>query len=281
MSRQSTEALSIAALFWLMAAASAVQADCGRGLVGSGKSGRLWADDEGSGPVTVVFESGNGNDSTVWDAITPRVRALGARTFAYDRAGLGRSDPAPATYTVEAELARLQKVLRICRVAGPILFVAHSYGGLLGFMTAAHDERIKGMVLVDAMVPGAMSERTIDASVAQLRPQYAEFRKEDPKRAGALIPLMEAMRATRRAFEATAVSPSLPIIDIVADRSTFKGSDPRENAEWLKAHAAFTANNPHREAVFAAGSGHKVMLDKPDLVVGSIRRMIVQLRTAP
>lgn len=47
-------------------------------------------------------------------------------------------------------------------------------------MTAARDDRIRGMVLVDAMVPGAMSERTIATSVAQLRPQYTAFRKENP-----------------------------------------------------------------------------------------------------
>lgn len=257
--------------------ATPAQAACDRGLVGPGKSARLWVDDQGSGPATVVFESGNGNDATVWDAITPRVRALGVRTVAYDRAGLGRSDPAPREYTVEAELARLQRMLRLCRVNGPIVFVAHSYGGLLGFMTAQRDKRLEAIVLVDAMVPGAMSAREIDDSVAKLRPAYAEFRKEDPKRAGALIPLMEAMQATRRKFEATAVSPTLPIIDIVADRTTFTGSDPRTNAEWLQAHAAFVAGNPNRETVFAAGSGHKVMLDKPDLVVDAIRRMLVKL----
>jgi pimeloyl-ACP methyl ester carboxylesterase len=144
-------------------------------------------------------------------------------------------------------------------------------------MTAAHDKRVKGMVMVDAMVPGAMSTRVIEDAVAKLRPQYAAFRKEDPKRAGALIPLMEAMQATRRKFEVTPASPDMPFIDIVADRSTFKDSDPRADAEWLEAHANFVANNRNREAVFAKGSGHKVMLEKPDLVVTAIGRMLAQL----
>lgn len=267
----------LALLCSLTAVAPAAEANCNRGLIGPGKSGRLWVDDQGAGPVTVVFESGNGNDSTVWDAIAPRVRKFGVRTLAYDRAGLGRSDPAPATYTVEAELARLQRLLRLCRVTGPIILVAHSYGGVLGLMTARNDKRVKAMVMVDAMVPGAMSAQVIEESVTKLRPEYTTFRKEEPKRAGALIPLMEAMQATRQKFEATAVSPDMPFIDIVADRSTFKGSDPRANAEWTKAHADFVVNNPNREAVFAAGSGHKVMLDKPDLVVDAIGRMIAKL----
>lgn len=51
----------------------------------------LWVDLQGQGETTVVFESGNGNDSTVWDALEPQVRALGVRTFRYDRRGYGRS----------------------------------------------------------------------------------------------------------------------------------------------------------------------------------------------
>ena len=267
----------LAILCCILAVAPAADASCKRGLVGPGRSGRLWVDDQGSGPVTVVFESGNGNDSSVWNEITPRVRRFGVRTLAYDRAGLGRSDPAPATYTVEAELARFQRLLRRCRVTGPIILVAHSYGGLLGLMTASNDKRVKAMVMVDAMVPGAMSARVIEESVVKLRPDHAAFRKEDPKRAGALIPLMEAMQATRRKFEVTAVSPDMPLVDIVADRSTFKGSDPQADAEWIRAHADFVASNPNRESVFATGSGHKVMLDKPDLVVDAIWRMLAGL----
>jgi pimeloyl-ACP methyl ester carboxylesterase len=246
-------------------------------MVGAGSSGRLWADDQGSGPVTVVFEAGNGDDSSVWQGITPRVRALGVRVLAYDRIGLGRSDPAPATYAVQAEVARLKRLLRSCKVTGPIVLVAHSYGGALALMLAEHDRRIRGLVLVDAMVPDAMSARVIDQALTQLRPQYAAFRQQDPRRAGALIPLMEAMPATRRSFARTRVSPELPIIDIVADHGAGGSDDQQSIAEWRAAHAAFVANNPHREAVLAVGSGHKVMLERPDFVVDAIRHMLVSL----
>jgi pimeloyl-ACP methyl ester carboxylesterase len=267
----------IMTLCWFAIFAQTAYANCKPGLVGPSRTGRLWVDDQGSGPLTVVFESGNGNDSTVWDAITPRVRKLGVRTFAYDRAGLGRSDPAPASYTVEAELARFQSVLKKCQISGPILYVGHSYGGLLGLMTAEKNQQIKAMVLVDAMVPNAISAQEFENSLVKLRPDYPAFRKEDPKRAGALIPLMEAMQATVKKFEMTVISPTMPFIDIVADRSTERDNDPQSRAQWLKAHADFVANNPNREAVVAAGSGHKVMLDKPDIVVDAIGRMIARI----
>jgi pimeloyl-ACP methyl ester carboxylesterase len=251
--RQFPMTLVLFSLCWLGSAASSASANCSRGLVGSGSSGRLWVEDEGSGPATVVFEAGNGDDSSVWQGVAPRIHALGMRVLTYDRIGLGRSDAAPSTYTVEAEVGRLRRLLRSCRVTEPIV-----------------------LVLVDAMVPGAMSERVIDRALAGLRPQYAAFRQQEPRRAGALIPLMEAMPATRRSFVKVKVSPALPIIDIVADHGAGGSDDQQSIAEWRAAHAAFVKNNPRREAVLAVGSGHKVMLDRPDLVVDAIHRMLVR-----
>ena len=43
---------------------------------------------------------------------------------------------------------------------------------------------------------------------------------------------------------------------------------------WRKAHVELTANNPHREYILAVGSSHKVMHDKPDLVIQAILKMI-------
>ena len=246
-------------------------------MVGAGSSGRLWVEDEGSGPATIVLEAGNGNDSTVWHAIVPRLRVLGVRVLSYDRIGLGRSDAAPSTSSVQAEVRRLRQLLRTCRVTGPIVFVAHSYGGALGLMLAEHDHQSRGMVLVDAIVPGAMSERMIDKALAEVRPQYTAFRQQEPLRAGALIPLMEAMPVTRRRFLKVKVSPALPIIDIVADHGAGGSDDQESIADWRAAHAAFVAGNSHRQAVLAVSSGHKVMLHRPDIVVDAIRRMLVSL----
>ncbi|NOU03849.1 MAG: alpha/beta hydrolase [Novosphingobium sp.] len=122
----------------------------------------LWVDLQGQGETTVVFESGNGNDSTVWDALEPKVRALGVRTFRYDRRGYGRSAHfASETYRVEMDLSTLQGALTACGIAGPIVAVAHSYGGGLALITARRDRRIKGLVLVDAVVPGVSTPKIV------------------------------------------------------------------------------------------------------------------------
>jgi hypothetical protein len=45
-----------------------------------------------------------------------------------------------------------------------------------------------------------------------------------------------------------------------------------------RAHADFVAASPTREAVFANGSSHYVMRDRPELVVDAIERMVKRVR---
>lgn len=241
----------------------------------------LWVDLQGQGATTVVFESGNGNDSTVWDALEPQVRAMGVRTFRYDRRGYGRSAHfASETYRVEMDLNTLQAALAACGVSGPIIMAAHSYGGGLAVMTARRDRRIKGLVLVDAVVPGVSTPKIVRETLAEVRPQYAEVRKEAPDLARTVIPIMEAWGRTMDRVNATPVSRTLPVIDIVADGGG-GGKKPEMTAHWRKAHRRFVAAAPaSRTFVDAVGSSHKVMKDKPELVVEAIRQMLGRLQRA-
>lgn len=240
----------------------------------------LWADLQGEGPLTVVFEAGNGNDSTVWSAVAPRVRALGIRTLVYDRAGLGRSGPLPAGYSIESEVGRLRSLLDICDVEGPILFVGASYGGAIGLLTAAADARIAGMVLVDAVVPEVATEKWAIEFRDAARPDYAAVRKEAPALAAAVIPLVEAMPQTATLLRQAQIA-DIPIIDIVADKTAVPGKDAEADKAWVSAHADFAAKGRNRSAVLATGSGHRIMIDKPEVVITAIAELAGSLETRP
>ena len=233
---------------------------------------RIWVDSEGTGDVTVVFEAGGGNDSSVWAQIAPRIRAAGVRTFVYDRAGLGRSELGPTPYSINDEVHALRSALTACGIKGPVILAAHSYGGFISLLTASMDPRVAGVVLVDAVVPKATPESEVRAILAEYRPQYDELRREAPELAKAMIPLMEAIPATVEKLDAARLPERLPIIDIVAENTTT--NTPQTAAIWRKAHAEFAAHNRSRKAVFAAGSSHKVMKDRPDIVVDAILQMI-------
>jgi len=103
----------------------------------------------GSGSPTVVFESGFGGSSLDWTLVQPAV-AKHARACSYDRAGYGYSDAAP-THSLARIRADFDAFLHAAQIDGPIVLVAHSFGGLIALDYASqHSARVAGLVFVDA-----------------------------------------------------------------------------------------------------------------------------------
>jgi pimeloyl-ACP methyl ester carboxylesterase len=240
---------------------------------------RLFTFLAGEGDPTVVFEAGGGDYSAAWKNIAPEVRAQDhVRTFVYDRAGLGLSDPpAPGPYHIDDEVTALGRALDARGVRGPVVLVAHSYGGFVATVFAAQDARVKGVVLLDANLGAYFDDVTSARLVASFAPQFPALEQQAPEIARVMIPLMQAYPETARRVRAAGYPPDLPTIDIVAERSW--GATPEENAGMARAHADFVAAAPaSREAVFASGSGHLVVNDRPDLVLAAIAKMVARVR---
>lgn len=238
-----------------------------------GDGPQLWMQVAGDGDPTVVFEAGGGEDSSVWAKLEPEVRErIGVRTVLYDRAGLGKSGPAPGAYRIDDEAAALRRALDRFGVHGPIVLVAHSYGGFVATLVAASDARVVGVVFVDANLPEFFDDAEISHLQAQLTPQFPALERSDPALASVMIPLVRAYPDTVRRVRAATFPPALPTIDIVAEHSW--GDTDDENAAMRRVHAAFVAASPAREAVLATGSGHHVMRDRPDVVLDAIARVV-------
>lgn len=232
---------------------------------------QIWVDREGAGAVTVAFEAGFGNDSSVWADIAPKIRAAGAATFVYDRAGMGKSTiDTSAPYSIDNDVHILRTALTSCGVSGPIVLVGHSYGGGLGLVAASEDARIRGMVLLDAVVAGVYANGELEKNLVAMRAQYDEIRAQAPELAKVAIPWAEALTATAKRIDDVQVPAGLLIIDIVAENGQ---NSPQSAQVWRAAHQAFAAQ-PGRAYVLAAGSSHKVMKDQPDLVVSSIVKVL-------
>jgi pimeloyl-ACP methyl ester carboxylesterase len=259
---------TILAAALLLGGASHAVASCGGSLVDVGAY-RLWADLQGKGEVTVVFEAGGGADSSAWAPIVPQVQALGLKTLAYDRAGLGRSESRPGDYDVGRDVRDLRTLLDRCGVTGRVLVVSHSYGGFVSVLTAAEDRRVAGLVLVDANVPGYFTPTRIDALLAEYRPRFAALREKAPQRAEAMIAMLEAYPASARAVDKALLPDGLEVVDIVAEHSW--ASNAADAQAMRDAHAAFVRGSRARRSVFAAGSSHDVMRDRPELIVDAVK----------
>lgn len=99
---------------------------------------------------TVVIEAGSGDDSTLWQDMMRRVSAF-AHICTYDRAGLGWSDPASGSRTIDNRAADLHALLVAANVPVPYVLVGHSYGGyIVRRFAAIYPANVGGVVLVDA-----------------------------------------------------------------------------------------------------------------------------------
>jgi pimeloyl-ACP methyl ester carboxylesterase len=237
----------------------------------------LWMRSQGEGTPTIVFESGGGDDSSVWSSMEPVIRERAeVRTVVYDRAGLGKSDPSPRPYRIEDEATALRRALDGCDIRGPIILVAHSYGGFISELVASEDKRVKGLVLVDANIPSFFSDKEAATISARYTPFAEALIKEKPDLGRNLLRQDQAYPATARYMRNVNVPLNLPVIDITAEHTWVDA--PNELASMRRAHSEFVSASPNREGIFAKGSGHYVFKDQPKVVTGAILRMISKTR---
>lgn len=109
----------------------------------------------GEGP-TVVLEAGSFGLAADWAEVQKRLTAQGVASCAYDRAGMGFSDPGPQPRDGLAIVGDLEKLLAAADVPGPYVLVGHSMAGLhVRLFAVRNPDKVAGLVLVDAATPEA------------------------------------------------------------------------------------------------------------------------------
>lgn len=109
---------------------------------------------------TVVLSAGLGGSGKYW---APQIPALAERyrVLVYDQFGTGRSPgEVPELYTV-ADMAAELDVLLAETTAGPVHFIGHALGGLIGLeLVRRSPERVGSLLLINAWAePDAYSSR--------------------------------------------------------------------------------------------------------------------------
>ena len=132
----------------------------------------------GQGSPTVVLDAGWGYTSVEWSGWAQPEVAKQTRVCAYDRAGMGWSEPEPGSPNATQTTAELHALLRETGEEGPYVLVGHSLGGLYSRVYAErYPEEVAGMVLVDSSHPdqfeGSALAVTINRVVGVVGPLVA------------------------------------------------------------------------------------------------------------
>ena len=236
----------------------------------------------GTGPYTVIFESGFGRDLNVWRDVAPQV-ARSNRVITYSRAGHGRSEARPGTPTVASRTDELEQMIAAADLRPPFVLVGHSYGGfLLRSYAARHPTQIAGMVFVDPSDEHQNTElRKLDAAAvdndARLLVQYMP-----PK----FQPELAQVQAILDSGNLPLAGP-LPDVPVVVLTSVQRREQPQLFLEtpaavdvWRDLHARFFRGFRRGSHVVTPDSGHNIHQEQPQLVVAAIAQVIAAADTA-
>lgn len=286
----------------VLACAPAAFAQDFAGLVDIGGGRSLYLHCEGVGAPTVFVIPGAGSYAEAWNAAvvpddpirsseydqieqakiepTPdAAQPLVARTTricVYDRPdtrpdGADRSTPVAQPHTVQSDVDDVVRLISAAGLPTPMVFVAHSYGGLiLDLLARQHPELVSGLVF---------SEPTSEFLPLVGRPdQNATFNVD-----GQIKPPGEEAILPDDAFATIAAAPPLPRVPAIvlsADRFPAPAALKPDNytqaqirqANDMLAAALGTTN------VIVPGTGHNQMLYQPQAIADQIVTVVDEVR---
>jgi pimeloyl-ACP methyl ester carboxylesterase len=263
----------------------------------------------GTGSPAVVLDAGLGGMSLDWNLVQTEMGQT-TQVCAYDRAGMGWSDPGPQPRTPGQIARELHTLLTNAGIPGPYVLVGHSVGGKNVRMFALqYPDQVAGMVLVDAR------SEYVDAPTSQAGAQgieqvtgsewslYGALRRvglvrligasqSGPPTLSEQIRTERALLSTgQRALDASAAeslamtadnaelqaapAPSLgdrPLIVLAADESM--ETIPR----WTDAQHQQAAMSTNGRLVVVEGSGHYIQFEHPEVVIDAVKQVVTQAR---
>lgn len=269
----------------------------------------------GNGSPTVVLEAGFQSWSFAWDKVQPALSKV-TRTCAYDRAGMGASDPAPGARDGLAQARDLAAALKAAKLAPPYVLVGHSAGAMTARLFAdMAPQAVVGMVLIDPSVEGQFDGQRaqVAATVARYEacaaaaahhelpsrlPELARCTPRSKPNPGAFDRQVAALMLTpaywstlAREYAAIAGASSEQLRrgrqsygDLPLAVLTPAGTGPLSPeaaaalARWMAAHDALAARSTQGRNDLVQGSGHLIMRDQPGVVIEAVTDVVAAVR---
>ncbi|MEU9450943.1 alpha/beta fold hydrolase [Streptomyces sp. NPDC048277] len=221
-------------------------------------------------PVVVLMAGlGDGLDSL--SGIQKTLSAKG-RVCSYDRLGEGGSDAPAGPQTIDSTGKVLTVVLD--RVAGhqPVVLVGHSLGGLIAARYApAHQDRVKGLVLLDA-TPSTMAAdltRIVPASAtgpgAEARDGYlAVSQGQNPE----MFSFADATVRSAGDIPVEVIRHGVPYL-----AQSIPTYGPALERAWADGERAWLALSTNSRLSVATKSDHYIYVAQPDLVDRAVQHV--------
>jgi pimeloyl-ACP methyl ester carboxylesterase len=262
----------------------------------------------GTGSPTVVLDAGLSGSSLDWNLVQSELGNT-TRVCAYDRAGMGWSDPGPQPRTPRQIADELHTLLTNAGIAEPYVLVGHSLGGKnVRLFALTHPEQVAGMVLVDARSEyvdantSPAEEQAFQQALAAQAFLYRVTRSVGLVRligaslwGGPAMPremrtegmlLQTSQRGvdaqTAEGLERAADDAQLQAAPSLGDRPLMvlaAGQKVAHDPIWLEAQRRQAALSSDSRLIVAEGSGHAIHWEQPALVIDAVRQVVEKARS--
>ncbi len=246
-----------------------------------------------SEPV-VVFESGLGNDSTVWSQVIDRLPG-NLSLVSYDRPGLGKSEADGQTPTASHIAEVLHSALTQVSQP-PYLLVGHSWGGArVRAFAGMYPDEVAGLVFVDPTYfngsdAGDQREIFDPMGLPHGQEELKQIERENSQQPGtspALRAEIEvALDSAQKGFPdvTSRPMPPVPLVVLLAMQyeSVKPGTMPFDYVRWreavlsyrIKVFSKFVRDVPEGTLVTDPISSHFIESSDPEIVVWAIDRVL-------
>lgn len=224
----------------------------------------------GRGAPTVILEGGFGTGIASWTTVHSEIAKF-TQVVAYDRAGLGQSEPGPKPRTAKQFSIELHTALKNAGINPPYVLVGHSMGGITVRVFAdMYPQEVAGLVLVDPSLEG-FNDWTKSHPLQQLKEAETQMKNASE----GIRAESEGVDASYEQARKSKLPAQIPVILLVATQSP-SGMDPAVTNVWLTKHKEWAKKVPRAKLVLAEKSGHMIQFQQPELVIDAIREEVNQ-----
>lgn len=262
----------------------------------------------GQGSPTVVFELGVGSASATWSDVQEQVSRF-TRACAYDRPGLGYSEPTGKPLRARNVAERLRKLLQAASIEDDLVLVGWSAGGVYVREFHRHyPDRVSAMIFVDSsheqqarrmpQSPGNGADPALKiarhmapfglvrmSGILDRQIEHGAGSDKLKSRLKAIYNQSHTLESVWRESEAfeldiNASEPPSTLGDlplIVLTRGVDDASQQERDA-WSHLQHELTLLSSNGKQVIAIESGHHIYADQPELLLASIEELVGQVR---
>jgi len=226
--------------------------------------------------IPIIFESGAGNDASVWNDLLPLVRKeIAAPLITYDRAGFGKSEIDTSNINLPQEVQDLEMLLSKLGFEGPCVFVAHSLGGNYAMQFIKNNKYpVKAAVFIDVVTPYFMTEERARQTKALFLKDLDAIKVESL----GFYHLVLNYEHTSSVMQQVSRAIDIPLTIIGSGLTPFEGADRDMFIAGLK---QFADSGKDRSYIFVDHAQHHVFYDEPQLVSNEIVRLYKRICNTP